>query len=488
MIEENIALQQWVSNITSQDMPVFGRTTRSVLDISRDDDSTVSDLTQVILQDPTMTARILKLVNTVFYNPQGKSISTISRAIVLLGLEAVCNICLTIKLIDTLVKKENQARLTQEMGQSFHAAVQARNIAKERGDKEPEEIFVATLLMQIGNMAFWCSDNEATERLDKALKASNAPPEQIEQETLGFPLHDLTKSLSKEWSLGETLQEALENNVDAGVRVQNIVLSNQLAKATDNGWESDEVRILTEKIASLVGQPIETTIKLLHGSTKDAAVIACTYGASNAAKVIPVPSELKDKTELVEEVATVEPATPSFPATDPMLQLNILKEIKTLSKENPTFSTLLEMVLEGIYRGTGMDRTLFALMTPDHKALKAKYALGSQQQAFTNSFYFTLSKSSPNIFLYSMAKNEGIRAKSDKQYSLAKLITSDIRKVLGEGDFLLSPLVINNKPIGIIYADRIPSERKITQENATSFDHFCIQANKGLSIISKQKL
>jgi len=466
---------------------VFGRTTRSVIDISKDDDSTVSDLTQVILQDPTMTARILKLVNTVFYNPQGKSISTVSRAIILLGLEAVCNICLTIKLVETLVNRNNQARLTQEMGLSIHAAVQARNIAKERGDKEPEEVFIATLLMQIGNIAFWCSDSAATDQLDRALKASDAPPEQVEREVLGFPLRELTQSLSKEWGLGEALQDALANDANAGVRVQNIILSHELAKATNRGWESDEVRVLTEKIASLVGQPVETTIELLHGGTKDAAVIACTYGASNAARIIPLPPELKEKIELIEEPSCKEPAAPDFPTADPKLQLNILKDIKALTHENPTFSGLLEMVLEGIYRGTGMDRTLFALMTPDHKALKAKYALGPERQAFTGHFQFTLSKASPNIFLYTMAKKATIWAKSDRQYSLAKLITPDIRETLGSGDFLLSPLVINNKPIGIIYADRIPSERGITQEGVTSFEHFCIQANLGLEIISKRK-
>ncbi len=487
MTEEKIALQQWVNNIASQDMPVFGRTTRSVIDISKDDDSTVSDLTQVILQDPTMTARILKLVNTVFYNPQGKSISTVSRAIILLGLEAVCNICLTINLIDTLVKRSNQARLTKEMGLSIHAAVQARNIAKERGDKEPEEVFIATLLMQIGNMAFWCSDDAATDKLDRALKASDAPPAQTEQEVLGFPLRELTRSLSKDWGLGELLQDALANDADAGPRVENIILSHELAKAANRGWESEEVQILTERIASLVGQPVETTIELLHGSTKDAAVIACTYGASNAAKIIPLPPELKDRVQLIEETAPKEPAAPDFPTADPKLQLNILKEIKALTHENPTFSGLLEMVLEGIYRGVGMDRTLFALMTPDHKALKAKYALGPQRQAFTDRFQFTLSKLNPNIFLYAMAKKASIWVKSERQYSLARLITPDIRESLGKGDFLLSPLVINNKPIGVIYADRIPSKRKITQESVTSFEHFCIQANQGLSIISKGK-
>jgi len=482
--EDNTTLQQWVSDITSQDMPVLGHTTRTVLKLSKDENSTISDLTQVILQDPSMTARILTLVNAVFYNPRGKSISTISRAIILLGLEAVCNICLTVKLISTLVKKSNQTRLTKEMGLSIHAAVQARNIAKERGDKEPEEVFVAALLMQIGNLAFWCCDNAATDKLDKALSASNDPVAKIEQETLGFSLHELTQSLTKEWGLGQMLQDALDNRVSAGIRVQNVILCNKLAKAAEKDWGGEEVQLLTEKIASLVGQPVETITDILHESAKDAAMIACTYGAPNAAKAIPLPSELKNKVELIEEL---KPSEPNFPKADPKLQVNILNDVKTLIKENPTFSGLLEMVLEGIYRGTGMDRTLFALMSPDHKLLKAKYALGAQRQLFTEKFQFSLSKLSPNIFLYAMAKKECFWGKTDKTHPLAKLITPDIRSALGKGDFLISPLIIDNKSIGIIYADRIPSQREVTEECMTSFKHFCAEANKGLSAISKQK-
>jgi len=482
--EEKTTIQQWVNEITSEDMPVFSYTTRTIINMSKDDNSTISDLTQVILQDPTMTARILTLVNAVFYNPRGKAISTISRAIILLGLEAVCNICLTLKLIDTLVKKPNQARLTKEMGLSIHAAVQARNIARERGDKEPEEVFVATLLMRIGNMAFWCCDNESTDALNQALKESDEPSEKIEKEVLGFSLRELTTSLTKEWGLGQMLQDALGNQVSAGARVQNVIYGNELAKAADKDWESDEMQVLSEKVASLVGQPVEIITDILHDSAKDAAMIACTYGATSAAKAIPLPPELKNKVQLIEEVGAEEP---DFPEADPKLQKNILNDIKALIKENPTFSGLLEMVLEGIYRGTGMDRTLFALMTPDHKSLAAKYALGPNRQYFTDNFHFTLSKVSPNIFLYTMAKKECLWAKSDKQHPLANLITADIRGILGKDDFLLAPLIIDNKAIGIIYADRMPSKREITEKSMASFELFCAQANKGLSVISKHK-
>ena len=50
--------------------------------------------------------------------------------------------------------------------------------------------------------------------------------------------------------------------------------------------------------------------------------------------------------------------------------------------EKPDFNLILEIILEGIYRGVGLDRTIFAVLTSDKKAIKAKYALGKDNQNF----------------------------------------------------------------------------------------------------------
>ena len=484
--KENKALQHWVGEITVQDMPVFGHTVQSVVSMSKDDSSTVSELTQVILQDSSMTARILKLSNTIFYNPNVKSISTVSRAIVVLGLEAVCNICLTIKLIDTLMKSSSHDRLVQEMGLSIHAAVQARNIAKERGDKEPEEVFVAALLMRLGRMAFWCYSNEESEKLSEALAASTEDPEKIEEEILGFPLKDLTKSLVKEWGLGELMQAVLNDPEGGGPRVRNVVVSDELVKAVENGWDSEEMGLVTEEVADLLGQPVEAVTTILHDGAKDAAMIACSYGASAAAKVIPLPVEFKKEVK-IEEEQDLALAEVEFPPADPRLQLAILKEIKGLIDESPSFNALLEMVMEGIYRGTGMDRTLFALMSPDHKFLKAKYALGHEREQLTSDFYFPLSKAEPNIFLFTLIKQQCLWVEIDKEDALSMLAIPSIKKVLGDGDFLVAPLIVNDKPIGVIYADRIPSGRELDGDIVKSFEHFSAQANIGLARISSSR-
>ena len=76
-----------------------------------------------------------------------------------------------------------------------------------------------------------------------------------------------------------------------------------------------------------------------------------------------------------------------------------------LMEGKPDLNMLLEMVLEGIYRGIGMDRTLFALRTPDHRFLAGRYALGADNEALCRRFQIETVDRKPNLF------NEVIRDK-----------------------------------------------------------------------------
>jgi len=464
-------------------MPVFGSTVHAVITMSKSDETTIPELTRVILQDSAMTTRVLKLANTIFYNPNIKSISTVSRAIVLLGMKAVSNICLTIKLVDALMEGICHDRLVKEMGLSIHAAVQARSIAQQRGDKEPEEVFIASLLMRLGRMAFWCFGDETAKALDKALNVPGVDPEKEEKALLGFPLKSLTQSLAKEWGLGDLLCTALNSSTEnSAPRAKNVVLSSGLADVVvEQGWKSESIEKLMEELAEFLGQPVETVSTLLQESAKNAAVIACTYGAQAAAMAIPIPPEYE--LEIQDEHSTIEE---EFQVGDPMLQLDILREIKGVLYERPSFNVLLEMIMEGIYRGIGMDRVLFALLAPDYTAMKAKYVLGVKHELLASSFEFVLNQDEPNIFMYVINKKRPVWVKPGNAFELSDLVTCPITEVIGEGGFLVAPLIIDNKVIGIIYADRIPSGRALNEETLKGFEHFCAEANMGLEFIARR--
>ena len=148
-------VEEWVHRISEEEMPIFKYTAETITRVTDDDDTSSGDLANVILQDASLTARILKLANSNYYNPTAAPINTISRAIVFIGFNLVRDLSLSLAIIDALLKNKPKARVMEVMSRSFHAAVQARNRAEQMGDESPEEIFIATLLHELGERAFW---------------------------------------------------------------------------------------------------------------------------------------------------------------------------------------------------------------------------------------------------------------------------------------------------------------------------------------------
>ena len=107
-------------------MPIFGHTVQRIISVAEDDDASANQLAQVVLQDASMTTRVLKLVNTTYYKTREESISTISRAVVLLGFDTVRNMCLSISLVDAFVRGNARDHLTYELARAI-----------DRGDNSP---------------------------------------------------------------------------------------------------------------------------------------------------------------------------------------------------------------------------------------------------------------------------------------------------------------------------------------------------------------
>lgn len=479
-------LKKWITRLSQEEMPIFGATVQAVVNVSEDDSANLADLAQVILQDTSMTARVLKLVNTIYYNPSSKPISTVSRAIQLIGFDTVRSICLSIALIDTLVKDGNRRVVLQEMARSIHAAVQARNIAIERGDPCPEETFVAALLYHLGHMAFWCfSDTEGDGLLTALDDHPDAPPEMLEKKELGFTLREITLGLSESWRLNNLLIDTLDAKKAPGIQSKIILLSHRLAEAAEKGWNNPNVKEVMEEIAKLLSQPIETVTALLHDGAKDSAHIASKYGAATVAKIIPLPKPYSNTLEL--ENAVNMAASP-YPQPDVMLQLNVLREVKELLMTGrPSFNVLLEMLLEGIYRGVGMDNTLIALCTNERKTLGAKFALGSEREELMTHFNFKLNPQVPNIFMYTLDRRQPVWVTRQLRQEQPQLFSRQIEQVLGTGPFLIAPLIVNGQPAGIIYADRVSSGRNLDDDCFNGFKLFTTEASMAVSLLAQSR-
>ncbi len=471
-------LAQWTRRISEEEMPIFGHTVQQVLSVAEDDEAPSVELARVILQDASMTARVLKLVNTIFYNPRAQSISTISRAVVVLGFNAVRTMCLTISLVDSFVQGAPRDQLTRELARSLHAAVQARAIAAERGDDSPEEVFIATLLYRLGELAFWCFGGEQAEELAAAMRRPGCTAEMAQDEVLGFRLNQLTSNLVREWRVNDLLIETLHDPRTIGDRGRPITVGHDLAVAAEKGWNSPEVREVTDRIARIISKHPRETKGLLKRNAREAARIAAYYGAAMAAKTIPLPDEAAQEEEEVE----AETETPEYPEPDNMLQLKILRELAMLLEGKANFNLVMELVLEGIYRGVGVDRTLFALLTPDRRSLRGKFMLGPGRDELLPRFHF-IRQPQQNVLFASVDRQSSLWADTTRKPELQALVPPALTEVIGQEPFFVSPIVVNGKTIGLFFADRGLSGRTLDEESFEGFRYFVQQANMGLSVI-----
>lgn len=480
---------EWVALIRERDMPAFGATVSAVRNVTGDERASASRLAQVILQDAALTTKVLKLGNSAFYNPSRQSVSTISRAIVVLGFDLVADIALGVSLVDAMLAGGVRSRVVQEMARSFHAAVQARAIAHLKREPRAEEIFIATLLARVGEMAFWCFGGAAAEHLDEALagalpQTSQRSAEDVQMAELGFRLHQLSVGLAREWRLGPLLNGVLEARGRPGPAEQTVMLGQKVALAAEKGWSSPEMGVVLAELKEFSGAPAEDLLPLLAREAEQAAQIVTFYGAPEAARQIPAPA-----TAAVEPGGEAESApqtAPGLPSDgpDPLLQLRILRELSSLIGSGGSLNEVLQLALEGMLRGGGLGRVLFALVTANRQQVVGKSALGPGAEGLLQHFVFTLAGAPEDLFNALLAKPRPLVLTLDAP---AGLRVARLRAVTGEVPACVAPILAHGRMVGLFYADHGATGLPIDQEAFEAFCHFVQQVSFAFSAASSRR-
>ena len=113
------------------DLATLPEVTIKIIEIVEDQKSTARDLHEVIKNDPALSVKVLKVVNSAFYGLPGQ-VASVDRAIILLGLSAVKNIAIAASIARLFKGKKisQQFRASDLWRHSVGVAVAARSLAK----------------------------------------------------------------------------------------------------------------------------------------------------------------------------------------------------------------------------------------------------------------------------------------------------------------------------------------------------------------------
>jgi len=474
-------LEKWVNHLSQRELPIFKYSLIAITEITARENSSNNELSSAILKDVNLTARILRLSNSYIYNPSNTHVHTVTHATMLLGFNLVRDISISLAIIDTLLKGNKATHIMKLMARTFHAAVQARAIAEAMNDESPEEIFIAALLHNIGELTFCCVDSQSSEKLVNSRLISNDDDYiRIQKETLGFTFNELTSKLTEDWQLSDLLQESLIDTNKPTARCKHILLGNSIASAAEHGWQTPETDKEFKALSKHLDLDIEKTSEFIHNNVEEAVKVAQEFGARAAAEFIPS----LEKVRLEKGVPVELEEQHSYLMPDHMLQLSILRDLSGILNSNPALNQILTMVLEGIYRGIGMDRAALAFVNQQRTETRAKIALGIDSVKFERDFVFNIDMQHPNLLQQMIIYNRSYWIKDDDEGK--KLACKNMTNTLQTKEFFIAPITVENKTVGIFYADRQPSARILDEESFSSFKHFVQEACIALKFVKKK--
>src|SRR5213080_4144684 len=194
-------------------LPSLPAIAMQVLDLAQRDEVDIAEIARVISKDPAMSSKILRTVNSSFYG-RPQSISTISHALVILGLQSVKTLVLGFSLVSNLTKNKSRGfkHLTY-WRRSIYAATAARTIAAKINLVQQEEAFLATLLADIGMLVLDQVLGEPYGDTYAKAESHDLLPE-IERADLGMTHAEVGGVLTEQWKLPPLLSVPIKHHHD----------------------------------------------------------------------------------------------------------------------------------------------------------------------------------------------------------------------------------------------------------------------------------
>lgn len=201
-------------------------------EIVHDPDTTAGDLARVVMRDPALTARLLQIVNSPFFNLRAR-VDSITRAVTLIGTNELYHLATAITAANVFDRiPNNLVRPDTFWRHSIATGLVARRAAQACRVLHPERLYVAGMLHDIGSVILY---REHPERASEALMAAGGDEDvlsQVEDEMFGFDHAQLGAALLLLWKLPQSLIDAVRFHHDPQ-RAGNALLDASLVHLAD---------------------------------------------------------------------------------------------------------------------------------------------------------------------------------------------------------------------------------------------------------------
>jgi serine/threonine protein kinase len=469
---------------TKSDFPALSSIITEINTIVASESESASKLARVILQDFALTNKLLRLVNTVSYGQFGGTIYTISKAVVILGFDTVRNIAMSLILLEFMQNRSLAHQLKDEVIAAFFAGVVSTELTSGGNIRDDEEVRICSMFFSLGRMLVTFYFFEESKEIARLVEQGSTE-DQAAIKVLGLTYNEIGVGVARSWNFPKRLLKGMEklppgedigkpqdetNLLRATVNLANDLC--EVAAATPPDQKSQALNKLRFRYKNALDLSERKLNESVESGLQELAMRDMTLGINSArsplihkvrqwsGQTVERPTEAKAANSGLGGVPRIELALNGggqgdFPAvkSDPESVLGAgIQDVTNTLVEDFNLNDVLLMVLETIYRGLGFKRALICIRDNKMNTMAARIGLGEDVEDMIPRFRFKL-EFEPDVFHLALKEGVDIVIEDVGAETIASKIPAWYRDLVDAQSFVLLPVVVNKKTVGMFYAD-----------------------------------
>ena len=464
---------------SKSDFPALSHTISEINRLADDDSASNNALAQSILNDFALTNKLLKLVNTVTYGQFGGHINTISKAVVILGFETIRNVAMSLILLDFLQNKAQASQLKDDVLSSFFAGIVAAQLAPSSHVRNAEEAIICSMFRNLGKLLASFYFFEESQQVARLIEQGDSE-DKAAVKVLGMTYNELGIGVAKNWNFPPRLiagmrkldsNKIIKPNGELESLSLTVNLANELCTIASNGNITDKskaLKQLTTRYESALSVSEQQLRKSMEQALDELATRARVVGINVTqsqlmsrvnswigARSEPLHKD-NEETELAALGINLEQADekgnePLKPDSESILTEGIQEVTNTLIEEHQ-LNDIMQMVLETMHRGMGFNRTVLFIRDAKNNQMAARFGFGQEIDTVLKKFRFGLDFT-PDVFHLATSKGADLMLEDITAENVTAKIPQWYRQAVSSQSFLLLPIMVNNKALGMFYAD-----------------------------------
>ncbi len=273
-----------------EELPTIPETLVHILTVIDDEDSGPADLSDAVRRDAPLMAKILTLANSPYYSPRG-GISDINRCVAVLGYRTVRQLAICVSVATVMFKAMADASGELDYRELWrHSVVTgaiAKHLARLTGHTDPEQVFTAGLLHDIGKFILEVQAPDRYGAVVRERAATNVSMISAERAAFGYDHANLGAAFARAWRFPDRLGKVfgyhhanlvgsgLDDDVIKEIAVVAVAdyMSNTLQQPhCDFGFDSNHLNLVElMRLAGLSEELINDNSEDIRKSVVDAA-------------------------------------------------------------------------------------------------------------------------------------------------------------------------------------------------------------------------